>query len=54
MKTVEPFVIRVDDSSGVVDVVPVLKAPVSDVPEAVTRYFVTQYVQARAVRGLAG
>jgi len=46
MKTVEPFVIRVDNSTGVVDVVPVLRGQ-AEVPEAVTRYFVTQYVQAR-------
>jgi len=46
MKTVEPFVIRVDNSTGIVDVVPVLTGK-ADVPEAVTRYFVTQYVQAR-------
>ena len=46
MKTVEPFVIRVDNSTGIVDVVPVLMGK-ADVPEAVTRYFVTQYVQAR-------
>ena len=45
-KTVEPFVIRVDQSTGIVDVVPVL-AGEAEVPEAVTRYFVTQYVQAR-------
>ena len=45
-KTVAPFVIRVDQSTGIVDVVPVL-AGEAEVPEAVTRYFVTQYVQAR-------
>ena len=54
MKTVEPFVIRVDNSTGIVDVVPVLTGK-ADVPEAVTRYFVTQYVPgAGAVRGRAG
>ena len=47
MKTVEPFVIRVDNSTGIVDVVPVRRGK-ADVPEAVTRYFVTQYVQARS------
>jgi type IV secretion system protein VirB8 len=46
MKSVEPFVIRVDNSTGIVDVVPVLKGN-AEVPEAVTRYFITQYVQAR-------
>lgn len=43
LKTVEPFVIRVDNTSGVVDVVPVLKGPVSE-SQAVTRYLLTQYV----------
>jgi type IV secretion system protein VirB8 len=46
MKTVEPFVIRVDNSTGIVDVVPVL-AGRAEVPEAVTRHFLSQYVQAR-------
>ena len=46
MKTVEPFVIRVDNATGVVDVVPVLTGR-AEVPEAVTRYFVSQYVQTR-------
>jgi type IV secretion system protein VirB8 len=46
LKTVEPFLIRVDHSTGIVDVVPVLKGR-AEVPEAVTRYFITQYVQSR-------
>ncbi len=46
MKTVEPFVIRVDNATGIVDVVPMITGK-ADVPEAVTRYFVTQYVQSR-------
>ena len=46
LKSVEPFVIRVDNTTGIVDVVPVL-AGRAEVPEAVTRYFVTQYVQLR-------
>src|SRR2546421_7758062 len=43
LKHVEPFVIRVDSSTGVVDVVPVYdgKAAVS---QTVTRYFLTHYV----------
>ncbi|HTW73687.1 MAG TPA: type IV secretion system protein [Steroidobacteraceae bacterium] len=44
LKRVEPFVIRVDDSSGVVDVVPVYAGRMS-LPESVTRYFLTHYVQ---------
>ena len=43
LKRVEPFVIRVDNSTGVVDVVPVL-AGRTQVPEAVTRYFLDHYV----------
>jgi type IV secretion system protein VirB8 len=43
LKRVDPFVIRVDNSTGVVDVVPVYAgAEVMD--EAVTRYFLTHYV----------
>ena len=43
LKRVDPFLIRVDNSTGVVDVVPVYtgQAPVE---EAVTRYFLTHYV----------
>jgi type IV secretion system protein VirB8 len=43
LKRVEPFVIRVDNSSGVVDVVPVY-AGHADMPEAVVRYFLDHYV----------
>jgi len=46
LKTVEPYVIRVDNATGVVDVVPALEGPVSE-SEAVTRYLLTQYVTAR-------
>lgn len=43
LKRVEPFVIRVDNTSGLVDVVPVF-AGKADMPEAVTRYFLDHYV----------
>jgi len=43
LKRVEPFVIRVDSSTGIVDVVPGY-AGSADLPEAVTRHLVTQYV----------
>jgi len=43
LKQVEPFVIRVDNSTGLVDVVPVYTAQMS-MPEAVTRYFLDHYV----------
>lgn len=43
LKRVEPFVIRVDRSTGIVDVVPVY-AGTDQFPEAVTRYFLGHYV----------
>ncbi len=46
LKQVEPFVIRVDNSTGVVDVVPALEGTASEA-QAVTRYLVTQYVITR-------
>ena len=46
LTSVQPFVIRVDNATGVVDVVPVLKGQVAE-SEAVTRYLITQYVITR-------
>jgi len=46
MKSVEPFVIRVDSATGVVDVVPALKGSMSE-SQAVTRHLLTQYVTVR-------
>jgi type IV secretion system protein VirB8 len=43
LKHVEPFVVRVDNATGIVDVVPVYQGG-AKVPEAVTRYLVTHYV----------
>jgi len=43
LKRVEPFVIRVDNATGLVDVVPVY-AGTEPMPEAVTRYFLDHYV----------
>jgi type IV secretion system protein VirB8 len=43
LKRVEPFVIRVDNSTGVVDVVPIYTGREA-MPLAVTRYFLTHYV----------
>lgn len=43
LKRVEPFVVRVDNSTGVVDVVPVY-AGHEPIAEAVTRYLLTHYV----------
>jgi type IV secretion system protein VirB8 len=46
LKSVEPFVIRVDNATGVVDVVPGLDGPVS-ASQALTRHLLTQYVLTR-------
>ena len=43
LKRVDPFVIRVDNTTGLIDVVPVY-AGNADMPEAVTRYFLDHYV----------
>jgi len=43
LKRIEPFVIRVDNATGVVDVVPTLSGR-AGIPELVTRYFLTHYV----------
>jgi type IV secretion system protein VirB8 len=43
LKRVEPFVVRVDNSTGIVDAVPVYTAH-TGVPEAITRYLLTHYV----------
>jgi type IV secretion system protein VirB8 len=46
LKRVDPFVVRVDSSTGIVDVVPGY-AGTEELPEAVVRYLVTQYVMVR-------
>jgi len=43
LKQVVPFVVRVDNTTGVVDVVPALAGP-ARVSETVTRYLLTHYV----------
>jgi len=43
LKRIEPFVIRVDNTTGLVDVVPVY-AGEATLPQAVTRYFLDHYV----------
>jgi type IV secretion system protein VirB8 len=43
LKRVDPFLVRVDSSTGVVDVVPALNARATP-DEAVTRYFITHYL----------
>lgn len=47
LKTVEPFVVRVDNSTGIVDVVSALTATAGTYDEAVTKYFAARYVRAR-------
>ncbi|MBV9695595.1 MAG: type IV secretion system protein [Gammaproteobacteria bacterium] len=44
LKRVEPFLVRVDRSSGIVDVVPALQGSVP-LETGVTRYFLSHYVQ---------
>nr|WP_275064786.1 VirB8/TrbF family protein [Bartonella sp. ML70XJBT.G] len=47
LKTVEPFVIRVDNSTGIVETVSALKEMPNNYDEAITRYFAGQYIRAR-------
>lgn len=47
LKTVEPFVVRVDNSTGIVDVVSALTSKAGSYDEAVTKYFAARYVRAR-------
>ena len=47
LKSVEPFVVRVDNATGIVDVVSGLQAGPAAYDEAVTKYFLAQYVRAR-------
>jgi type IV secretion system protein VirB8 len=43
LKRVDPFMVRVDNSTGIVDVVPVYTGHAA-IDEAVTRYFLTHYI----------
>jgi len=43
LKRVEPFVIRVDNTTGIVDVVPTFVGQ-AEMPETITRYLLTHYV----------
>lgn len=47
LKTVEPFVIRVDNSTGIVETVAALKETPARYDEAITKYFLAGYVRAR-------
>lgn len=44
LKTVEPFVVRVDNTTGLIDVVPVYAGHTA-IDETVTRYLLTRYVR---------
>lgn len=47
LKTVEPFVVRVDNATGIVETMSALKDAPNTYEEAVGRYFLGKYVQAR-------
>ncbi len=47
LKQVSPFVIRVDDSTGIVDVVTTLKSQQTNYSEVINKYFAQRYVRAR-------
>lgn len=47
LKTVEPFVVRVDNATGIVDLVSGVEATSMTYDEAVTKYFLGQYVRVR-------
>ncbi len=47
LKQVTAFVIRVDNTTGIVDVVPALQGAAPGVPETVTRYLLTHFVLVR-------
>jgi type IV secretion system protein VirB8 len=47
LKTTEPFVVRVDSSTGIVDVISALKEDKTNYDEAVNKYFLSKYVMAR-------
>lgn len=47
MKTIEPFVVRVNDVTGMVDIVRPLNRDEAPADEAVSRYFIWDYIKAR-------
>ena len=47
LKTVVPYVVRVDNSTGIVDVMNTLKNSKTDYGEAVNKYFLQKYLRAR-------
>ncbi|MCR6580360.1 virB8 family protein [Campylobacter insulaenigrae] len=47
LKTIEPYVIRVDNSTGMVDILTILDEKEITKNEALDKYFISQYVKAR-------
>ncbi len=47
LKTVEPFVIRVDNSTGIVDIVNTLRTSKNTYDEAISKYFLARYLRAK-------
>jgi type IV secretion system protein VirB8 len=47
LKTTEPYVIKVDNSTGIVEVVDALRTSTSNYSEAIARYFLAKYIRAR-------
>ncbi|MBY4677959.1 virB8 family protein [Marinobacterium arenosum] len=47
LKSVEPFVIRVDQSTGIVDIVQALQDGQANYDEVVNKYFLSKYIQHR-------
>jgi type IV secretion system protein VirB8 len=47
LKTVEPFVIRVDNATGIVDVVNSLRTSRNTYEESITKFFLSRYIRAK-------
>jgi len=47
LKTVEPFVIRVDNATGIVDVVNSLRTSKNTYEESISKYFLSRYIRAK-------
>ena len=47
LKTVEPYVIRVDNTTGMVDIISILNEKEVSSNEALDKYFVSKYIKAR-------
>ena len=47
LKTVEPFLVRVDNNTGMVDIVTVMKEQKTNYEEAINKNFIRQYIIAR-------